>query len=140
MAFQAGDVMMQGDAIADFEFFDSRADFGDDAGSFMTENTRWRKGRVLDFFDVRGTDSAGGDFHQQFTRADAWDSDGFEAKIVWTAIHDGAHGFGQGKHCRILAADCTDDTDFLGEQGLGLQRRGAKIVERRREAKPEDKS
>jgi len=91
-------MMMQGNAIADFEFFDSCADFRDDASGFMTEDARRRDGCILDFFDVGRADSASGDFYEQFIGFDLWNGDGFDAKVVGAAIDDCEHLFWDLKH------------------------------------------
>ncbi len=111
------------------ETSDSGALPNNQAGGLMPKNARWRKGAILDFFDVGGADAADGHLDEQFMGADARDRNVFYAQIVRAAIDDGAHVFGDGKHGRVLTTDCRDDTDFLEEQRL--QRRGAKV---RREA------
>ena len=45
--------------------------------------------------------------------ADAGDGDGFEAEVVDAAIDDGAHGFGDVRHGRILTTDYTDGHGFF---------------------------
>ena len=70
MAVQARHVMVQRDAVADFEAAreDARptADSDDGAGGFVAEDARGRHGAVLDFFDVGGADAADGDFDEEF--------------------------------------------------------------------------
>ena len=78
----------------------------------MAKNARGRDGAVLDFFDVGGTDAAGGDADEEFAGADAGDGDGFEAEIVCAAIDDGTHGFGDVGHRGILTTKNTKDTKF----------------------------
>jgi hypothetical protein len=112
MAVQAGHVMVQGDAVADFEAARARAGADDGSGGFVAEDARWRDGAVLDFFDVGGADAAHGDLDEEFAGADAGDGDGFETEVVHAAIDDGAHGFGDVGHGRILTAKYTKDTKF----------------------------
>ncbi len=106
VAFQAGDMVMQRDAVADAKSADARADFNDGAGGFMAENTRRRDGAVVDFFYVGRTDTAGGDLNQDFAAGDARHGDCFEAKVLQAAIDDGAHGVGNvrehGEECRSV--------------------------------------
>jgi hypothetical protein len=116
MALQAGDVMVQSDAVADFEAAQETArgeslrtatsptgaDFHNRAGGFVAEDARGRDGAVLDFFDVGGADAADGDFDEEFVRADARDGNGFEAEVVDDAINDGAHGFRDVEHPQFL--------------------------------------
>jgi hypothetical protein len=129
MAFQARNVMVQRDAVADAEIFYARAGFDNRAGSFVAEDARRRDGAVLDFFDVGRADAADGDFHQQFIGADARDGDGFEAQVVDAAINDGAHGFRDGGHAEHLA---TDETRM--EHGFFIRefREGTRIKNRRK--------
>jgi hypothetical protein len=116
MAIEARDMMVQGDAVADFEAAreDARptTDADDGAGGFVAEDARRRHGAVLDFFDVGGADATHGDFDKQFVGADAGDGDNFEAQVVHAAIDDGAHGFGDVRHGEILTTKHTKDTKF----------------------------
>jgi hypothetical protein len=115
MAVEARDVMVQRDAVADFEAaredarptIFSTADFYDCAGGFVAEDARRRDGPVMDFFDVGGADAADGDFDEQFIRAEARHGDGFETQVVDAAINDGAHGFRDGGHAEHLATNET---------------------------------
>ena len=94
--------MMQRDAVADLEIFYSRTDFYNCAGGFMAEDSRRRHGAISDFLEVGRADAAHSDLDEQFVRADARDGDGFEAQIVDAAINDGAHGFRDGGHEKLL--------------------------------------
>ena len=58
----------------------------------MAEDARRRDGSVVDFFDVGGTDAAGGDFDQKFAGLDLRDRQGLKTKVVRAAIDDGGHG------------------------------------------------
>ena len=98
VAAEAGNMMMQGDAFTDAESPDARADADDGAGGFVAEDARWRHGAVVDFLDVGGANTAGGDFDQQVISGNARDGKCFEAEVVHAAINDGLHGFGNGKH------------------------------------------
>jgi len=102
MAFQARHVMVQRNAIADFEAAREAArpttDADDGSGGFVSENARRRDGAVLDFFDVGGANAAHGDLDEEFMGADAGDGHGFQTQIVPAAIDDGAHGFGDVGH------------------------------------------
>jgi hypothetical protein len=106
MAIEARDMVVQGDAVADFEAAreDARptANTDDGAGGFVAEDARRRHGAVLDFFDVSGADATHGDLDEQFVGADARDGHGFEAQVVYAAIDDGAHGFGDVKHANFF--------------------------------------
>jgi hypothetical protein len=93
VAFEARDVVMERDTVAETELFYARADTDDDAGGFVSENARRRHGAVVDFFDIRRANAASGYLDKDFARADARDGQGFKAKVVWAAIDDGAHGF-----------------------------------------------
>jgi hypothetical protein len=122
MAFQARDVMVQGNAVADLETArgeslrtatsPTRADFDDGTGGFVAEDAGRRHGAELDFFDVGWADAADGDFDEQFMGADARDRDGLEAQVVHAAIDDGAHGFGNVRHGKVLATKRTKGTKF----------------------------
>ena len=113
VALKTRHVMVQRHPLANLEASGLRASPNNHTRRLMPKNTRRRNGAILDFFDVGRANAADGHFHQQFTGADAWDRDVFEAQIVWAAIHDGAHGFGQGKHRGVLTTACMDGTDFL---------------------------
>ncbi len=106
MAVPARHVMVERHAVAGFEAAreDARPtpDTDDGPGGFVAEDARRRHGAGLDFFDVGGADAAGGDFDEQFVGADARDGDGFEAQVVHAAIDDGAHGFGNIGHAKLL--------------------------------------
>ena len=106
MTVQARHVMVQRNAVADFEAAREAtrptADADDGSGGFMSENAGRGDGAVLDFFDVGGADAAGGDPDEEFVGADGGDGDGFEAQIVDAMIDDGAHGFGDVRHGEIL--------------------------------------
>src|SRR5689334_17197374 len=92
MALQTRHMMMQSDSVADFESADVNAAADDYACGFVSKNAWRRNCAILNFFDVSWANAADGDLDQQFMRANARDRNGFEAEIVWTAIHDRAHG------------------------------------------------
>ena len=123
MAVETGNVMMQGHAVAGFEGQDAGPGFDDGAGGFMAEHTRRRDGAVMDFFDVRGADTANGDADEQFMAANGGDGDGFDAQVVGPAINDGPHGFGELKHAGILTTKNAGKAKN-SDGGLGLGRRG----------------
>ncbi len=91
MAVQAGHVMVERHAVADFEFPHALADARDGAGGFVAENARRRHGAVLNFFDVSGADAAHGHLDQQVPRPEARDGHGLQAEVVGPAVNDGAH-------------------------------------------------
>jgi hypothetical protein len=107
---------MKGDTVADFEIFDAFTDLHDGAGGFVSEDARGWNGAVMDFFDVGGTHTAGGDFDQEFAGLDFGNGNGFDPQIVWAAIYDRLHGGGNchGKGLR-WTTDHTDFTDWKRE-------------------------
>jgi hypothetical protein len=48
----------------------------------------------MDFFDVGGADPANGDFDKEFAGFKFGDGDRFEAQIVFAAVNDSFHCFG----------------------------------------------
>jgi hypothetical protein len=70
MAFEARDVMMQGDSVSDLELFHAASDSNDCSRRFMAENARRRHGAIVNFFYVSRTNATDGDFDEQFPRAD----------------------------------------------------------------------
>ena len=104
MAVQARHVMVQGDAVANLppQPRDPRPQLRNHAGSFMAENARRRDGAILDFFNVGGADATHGDFDEQFAGADARDGHDFEAQVIYAAIDDGTHGFGNVRHANFF--------------------------------------
>ena len=102
MAFHAGNMVMQGDAFADAESANARANAHDGSGGFMAENAGWRGGAVMNFFDVGWADAACRHLDEQFIGTDARDGQSLEAQIVHAAINHRAHGFGNiGRHKEI---------------------------------------
>jgi hypothetical protein len=112
MAVQARDVMVQRNAVADFEVAreDARptTNTDDGSGGFMSEDAGRRDGAMEDFFDVGGADAAHGNLDEEFMGADAGYGDGFEAQVVDAAIDDGAHGFRDVRHGGILTQSRKD--------------------------------
>jgi hypothetical protein len=108
MAFHARDVMVQGDAVADFEAVaDGRracAHLYYGSGGFVAENARGWDGAVLDFLDVGGANAASSDLDEEFVSPDHWDGDGFEAQFIGAAVDGGAHGFWNLKHGSVISA------------------------------------
>ena len=98
VASQTRNMMMQGDAVADAESPYARAEADDGPGGFMTENARGRDGAVVDFLDIGGANTAGGDFDEEVACSDARDGKGFEAEIIYAVINNGLHGPRNGKH------------------------------------------
>jgi len=96
VAMTAGDVVVDGNAVADAELGEAAADLDDDAGGFVAKDAGGRDGAVVDFFDVGGADAADGDAEEEFAGLDFGDGNSFEAEIVGAAIDDGAHGWGDG--------------------------------------------
>ena len=94
VALAAGNVMEAHDAIADGEFGDACADFGDDAGHLVAEDARRGVRAHVDFLEIGAADAAGGDLDEQFAGADARNGDGLKAHVVDAAVDDGAHGGG----------------------------------------------
>ena len=86
--------MLDGNAVAEAEFFDAPADFGDDARGFVSEDARRGEEAVVDFFYVGRADAADGDLDEQFAGFDIRHGDGFETEVIDPAIDDGPHGFG----------------------------------------------
>ena len=110
VAFHAGDVVMEGDAIAGTKWArgDARpppADLDDGAGGFVAENARGRDGAVLDFFYVSRANAAGGDFDEEFVAANFWDGDGFGTEIIWAVVNGGEHEFWNDEHELMLTTD-----------------------------------
>ena len=87
-------MMVQGHAVARPEAARAGTDADDGPGGFMAEDAGRRDGPVMDLFNVGGANAAGGHLHKDVALADAGDGDGFEAEIIWAAIDNGAHGFG----------------------------------------------
>jgi hypothetical protein len=106
MALKAGDVVMERDAVADFEFSYFGADANDGSGGFVAEDARGRNGAVMDFFDVGRTDATDGDFDEEFARADFGDGQSLNAEVIRAAIDDRLHGFRDGDHvCGLIMAE-----------------------------------
>ncbi len=96
----AGRVMEAHHAIAGFEFCDAGADGDDGAGEFVAEDLGRFDVALEDFLDVGAADAAGGDFDEDFARADFGDGDFFDADDSLFAIDAGAHRFGDGAESR----------------------------------------
>ena len=79
----------------------------------MAEDARGRDGAVMDFLDVSRADATHGDLDEQLAGADARDRNGFEAQVVDAAINDGAHGFRDGGHGKLLTRISRIITNFL---------------------------
>jgi hypothetical protein len=106
VTFQARDVVMQRDTIADPETFGALANLHDGAGGFVSENPRRWDGAVMDFFDVGRTDATDGDFDEEFARADFGDGQSLNAEVIRAAIDDRLHGFRDGDHvCGLIMAE-----------------------------------
>ena len=113
MAFHAGHVMVQGDAVADLKAAreDARpttqaaSNLYNGAGGFVAEDARRRDSAVVDLLDVGRTDAACGNADQQFVLAEARDGHSFGAEIVRAAVDGSAHGFGNREHGIILTTD-----------------------------------
>jgi hypothetical protein len=98
MAFEARNVMMQRDAFSGAELFHASANADDGAGRFVSENARRPHSAIVDFFDVCRANATSGNLNEDLMPADARNGQGFDAKVVWAAINDGAHGFRNFKH------------------------------------------
>jgi hypothetical protein len=83
--------MVQGHSISDIETPHPGTSANNNTRRLVAEDSRGRQGAVFDFFDVRGADAAGGDFYEEFTRADAGNRDCLDAEIVSAAINHRAH-------------------------------------------------
>jgi hypothetical protein len=127
VAMKAGHVMVQGHAVAGPEAARARADADDGPGGLVAENARRWDGPIMDFLDVSGANAAGGDADEEVAGADAGHGKGFEAEVVWAAIDNGAHGFGDGKHEGRLTAKREQENEFMGNRkGNFLQERTEK--------------
>ena len=123
VAFEAGHVVMQRDAVADFEFSDTFADLDDGAGGFVAENAGRRNGSILDFFDVGRTDAAGGDFDQEIAGLDLGYRQRFDSQIVWAPIDDCLHGrrnYHVTSRATVYAGDTAKATVSESGAGVGL--------------------
>jgi hypothetical protein len=104
VAIQTRHMMMQGDTVADSEALDRvpGPNFYNGSGRFMPKNARRWNRAVLDFFDVGRANTARGHPDEEFVPANARHGDGFEAQVVRTAIHGGAHVFWDREHGELL--------------------------------------
>jgi hypothetical protein len=98
VAFQAGNVMMQRNPVADFKTLKVSSHFHNRPGGFVSENPRQGNRSVPDFFYVRRTDAANGHLDEQLAGTDPRDRDGFDAEVVRAAINDGTHGLRDHEH------------------------------------------
>jgi len=78
------------------------ADFDNRAGGFVAKDARRRNEAEMDFFDVGRTNTADGDFDEEFIWTDGWDRNGFKAQVIGSAIDYGAHGFRNIEHQKDL--------------------------------------
>ena len=91
VAFEAGNVMMECDPVADTKIADAISDFDNCPGRFVPKNSGRRNSAILDLFDIGGTDSAGGDFDEQFPRGDFRNWQCLDIDLVDAAIDRRAH-------------------------------------------------
>jgi len=88
----ARNVVEDHDAVAGAKVADALADGGDNAGGFVSENSRGgvRAGRNL--LEVGAANAAGVNADKEFSWADSGDRNGFEADVVYAAIDRSLHG------------------------------------------------
>ena len=84
------------DAVTGFPSGDAAADDDDGAGEFVAEDLGRGDVGVIDLFDVRSADAAGGNFDEDFAVGDFGDGNFFDADDALFAVDAGAHGFGDG--------------------------------------------
>ena len=84
-------MMVQRNAVADFEFRDTLARADNGPRSFVAKDSRRRNGAKMDFLDIRWANAAHRDFHQQFVGPDPRHRNGLHAQVVSTPINDRAH-------------------------------------------------
>gem|GEM_PF-541106 len=92
VAMHAGDVMVEGHAVADPETPGRGTDPHDGSTRFVPEDAGSRNGALLDLLDVRGAHTAGGHTDKDLIRPDAGDIDRFQTKVVDAAVDNRPHG------------------------------------------------
>jgi len=100
-AFEAGDVMVERDAVSGLELFYAAADPNDCSCRFVAENARRRHGAIMNLFYVGRADPTDRDFDQQFPGSDFWHGQSFDAQVIRAAINHRLHRLG---NCRHVAA------------------------------------
>jgi hypothetical protein len=93
MTLQARDVVVQGDALSDAKAADARPAPGDDPGDFMAKYAGWGHGARLDLLHVGRAHAANGYAHQEFTRSDVRNRNGFDPEIIDPMVNNSAHRF-----------------------------------------------
>jgi hypothetical protein len=104
--------MMQSDAVADSEaarevLADGHrprptTNLHDGAGGFVSKDPRRWHRAILNFFYVRWANPARGNFDEQLVPANARHGYSFDAQNIWASINDGAHGFRNFEHGKLL--------------------------------------
>jgi len=86
--------MMQCNRIAHAESAHARSNLHNHTGGFMAEYSRRRYRPMNHFLYVGGANATNTHTHKKFIRPDSRNRDLFDAQIVWPAVHNRAHGFG----------------------------------------------
>jgi hypothetical protein len=110
VTFEAGNVMMQRNTLSLTKPFHPGANPNDRSGRFMSENARWRDRAKMDFLDVGRTDSADGNFNEQFTGANRRHGHGLGAKPIGASINHRLHRFRNREHGQTLIMDSVQAT------------------------------
>src|ERR1700683_3226788 len=79
------------DAIAGSKAGNAGTNGGDHAGRFVAEDSGSRMRTSGDLFQIRAANPASMNAKQQFSSADLWNGNGFQADIVQSAVNRGQH-------------------------------------------------
>jgi hypothetical protein len=91
VALIAGHMMVDDNALAEFEPGDSLAAGHDGTRHLVAEDTWRRMGAVVDLLEIRTADSAGCDLDQKLSRPNFGNWNRLDAHVVDSAVDYGAH-------------------------------------------------